>query len=130
MDAVLERTIEEAWSKADKAFEREHTTPYIWERPDRFRIHNVAWESGLDYSMTHRFTIDYAADYDFISAVYDELWRAERPIFSLQEILALLEAKPELMALNSAYAGVNWYRDHLDELETVSKEQTRAPKQG
>jgi spore coat polysaccharide biosynthesis protein SpsF len=51
------KTLENTWINAKKDFEREHTTPYIWENPDKFRIGNVVWESGLDYSMTHRFTL-------------------------------------------------------------------------
>jgi len=49
--------LETAWSDAQKSHEREHTTPFLWDQPDRFRIGNVAWESGRDLSMSHRFTI-------------------------------------------------------------------------
>src|SRR5580698_9504752 len=66
--------LEQAWRQADRPLEREHTTPFIWERPALFRIGNVTMEGGLDYSMTHRFTIDYAADYQFIRAVFEELY--------------------------------------------------------
>lgn len=113
-----------AWKEAKKDFEREHTTPYIWENPDNFRIGNVTWESGLDYSMTHRFTIDYPEDYDFIKSVYDELY-PKNPLFKLTDILGLLKKKPELMNINSKYAGVNWYRNHLSELKTIKPEQTK-----
>ncbi len=60
------KALENAWINAKKDFEREHTTPYIWENPDKFRIGNVVWDKGFDYSMTHRFTIDYKEDYEFI----------------------------------------------------------------
>lgn len=112
------------WENAKKQFEREHTTPFIWENPDHFRIGNVEWESGLDYSMTHRFTIDYMEDYLFIKAVYDELYFSN-PKFSLNDILDLLERKPEIKKLNEKYIGVNWYRNHLNELKTISEKQTR-----
>jgi len=118
-------TLEMAWHAAAKSFEREHTTPYIWEHPDQFRIGNVEWESGLDYSMSHRFTIDYPEDYDFIKAVYDELRTPEKPVFSLSEILELLDKKPELYQINSQYCGVNWYRHHMGELSTIAEHQTR-----
>ena len=117
--------LEAAWRESTKELERQHTTPFIWEQPERFRIMNVAWESGLDYSMSHRFTIDYQEDYEFIKAVYDELWSKEKPIFSLEEILDLLEKKPEIYELNSKYAGVNWYRNHLGELKTITSKQTK-----
>ena len=115
--------LEEAWREADKPHEREHTTPFFWDQPDRFRIGNVAWETGLDYSMTHRWTLDYREDYDFMSAVFDEL-HAAKPDFDLNDILALLERRPDIMAINSKFAGVNWYRHHLDDLKTVTPDQT------
>jgi len=113
-----------AWREAVRPLEREHTTPYLWENPDRFRVGNVVWETGLDYSMSHRWTIDYEADYQFIAAVYDTLYPRD-PLFSLEDVLRLTAAHPEVEALNQQYAGVNWYRHHLDELRTVSADQTR-----
>jgi spore coat polysaccharide biosynthesis protein SpsF len=116
--------LERAWKEAGRPMEREHTTPYIWERPDEFRIGNVEMQGGVDHSMSHRFTIDYLEDYEFIRAVYDELYLMN-PLFGVHEILRLLERRPEIYTLNSGYAGVNWYRHHLDELKTVSAEQTK-----
>ncbi len=113
-----------AHHEATRPLEREHTTPFLWENPDRFRIGNVTWDTGLDYSMSHRWTIDYEEDYRFIAAVYDALYEAD-PLFSLEDILAFLVNHPEVSALNSRYAGVNWYRHHMDELKTVSAAQTR-----
>jgi spore coat polysaccharide biosynthesis protein SpsF len=118
--ACMERLMQEA----TRPLELEHTTPYIWENPDKFRIANVLWETGLDYSMSHRFTIDYEADYRFINKVFEELYPV-KPDFSCGDIIALLEKKPEIYGINSQYAGVNWYRHHLDELKTVSAGQTK-----
>lgn len=123
-------SLEAAWNEAHLSMEREHTTPFIWERPERFKLANVVWEpvaentSGRDYSMTHRWTIDYPEDYAFLARVYAELY-AHNPQFGLYDILALLDCKPEIQEINARYVGVNWYRHHLDELKTVSAEQTR-----
>jgi len=117
-------TLETAWKEAVRPFEREHTTPYIWERPEQFRIGNVTMEGGVDYSMTHRLTIDYEEDYQFIAAVFEELY-PYNPFFPVGDILALLEKRPDIYALNRSLAGVNWYRNHLDELKTVASGQTR-----
>ena len=113
-----------AWREATRPLEREHATPYLWENPNRFRVGNVVWEKGLDYSMSHRWTIDYEADYQFIAAVYDALYPID-PQFSLEDVLHFTASHPEVAALNREYAGVNWYRHHLDELRTVSAAQTR-----
>ena len=117
--------LETAWRAAVRPLEREHTTPFFWENPDRFRLANVAWETGLNYSMSHRFTIDYPADYEFIKAVYDAL-HPTNPNFGLADILDLLKHRPDIYALNADLAGVNWYRNHLDELKTVEASQTKA----
>ena len=116
--------LEDAWNNATRELEREHTTPYFWENPDKFRIGNVVWETGLDYSMTYRFTIDYQEDYQFIKRVYDELYPS-KPDFSLKDILNLLNKNPEIKKINEKYNGVNWYRKHLDELKTISPSQTK-----
>ena len=116
--------LERAWETADEEFQREHTTPFIWDNPEMFRIGNVKWETGEDLSMTHRYTIDYNEDYKFIKAVYEALYPIN-PRFSLKDILDLLKKKPELMVINRKYNGVNWYRKHLQSLKTISGEQTR-----
>jgi len=114
-----------AWREARRPLEREHTTPFFWENPDRFRLANVAWEAGQNFSMTHRWTIDYPEDHAFISAVYDALFPA-KPDFGLRDILELLAQRPDIAQLNAHLAGVNWYRNHLDELKTVDASQTKS----
>ena len=116
--------LEKVWQNAAPGLQQEHTTPYIWENPNEFRIANVNWSKGLDYSMSHRFTIDYADDYTFIKRVFEELYPVKQD-FSCDDIISLLENKPEIYQLNAQYAGVNWYRNHLDELKTVSATQTK-----
>ncbi|HKA17026.1 MAG TPA: glycosyltransferase family protein [Blastocatellia bacterium] len=117
--------LERAWIEANRSFEREHTTPFLWDRPKQFRIGNVKWETGLDYSMSHRWTVDYVEDYAMVSAVYDELWSQSKPVFSINDILSFLADHPDVPALNKSYAGVNWYRHHLHELKTKSRKDTR-----
>ena len=125
VEVVPFSVLEEAHCEAVRPFEREHTTPFIWERPARYRIANAAWETGLNYSMTHRWTIDYPEDYAFVRAIYDELWSPAGPPFSLEDVLRLLEERPEIAGINAAYAGVNWYRNHAHELTTVSPAEYR-----
>lgn len=124
VEAMSMAALEKAWKQAERQLEREHCTPYLWENPDLFKIGNVAWETGLDYSMSHRWTIDYPEDFTFIKTVYEHLYPAN-PDFGLVDIIKLVEENPAIFALNSKYAGVNWYRNHLDELKTITKEQTK-----
>ena len=124
VEVMTMKALEDARQNAKLPLEREHTTPYFWDNPDKLRIGNVPWETGLDFSMTHRFTIDYKEDYDFIKVVYDELY-SENKIFTLDDILNLLNDKPEIKKINEKYAGVNWYRNHLKELKTIKPGQTK-----
>jgi spore coat polysaccharide biosynthesis protein SpsF len=110
--------------EAVRPLEREHTTPFFWEQPQRFDVMNVRWDSGRDLSMTHRFTIDYPDDYRFVRAVYGALYGGGR-VFELDDILELLLACPGIYSLNAHYAGVNWYRHHVDELKTITPTMTR-----
>jgi spore coat polysaccharide biosynthesis protein SpsF len=116
--------LQKVWQEATRQLELEHTTPYIWENPEKFKIGNVVWQNGKDYSMSHRFTIDYIEDYEFIKRIFEELY-PQNPSFTLNDILFLLTQKPEIYAINMHYAGVNWYRHHLEDLKTVSVEQTK-----
>jgi spore coat polysaccharide biosynthesis protein SpsF len=74
--------------------------------------------------MTHRWTIDYPEDYEFIKQVYEKLYPTN-PEFSLTDILQLLKNEPALKKINEKWVGVNWYRNHLHELKTVGEAQTR-----
>jgi spore coat polysaccharide biosynthesis protein SpsF len=118
VEVMTREALEIAQREATRPLEREHTTPFIWEHPERFRILNVSWETGLDYSRTHRFTIDYPEDYALISAVYDELHRPGT-VFGLERILELCEQRPELMAHNARFAGTSWHSKHAGELRTM-----------
>jgi spore coat polysaccharide biosynthesis protein SpsF len=125
VEVVPFEVLETAFREARKPWEREHTTPFVWDQPERFRVGNVTWEAGLDLSMSHRFTVDYSEDLAFADAVFSALWNRQRPVFDLRDILTYLAGHPEVVALNAPYAGVNWYRDHLPDLRTVGPGNTR-----
>ena len=121
-------TLKTAWQQATRDFEREHTTPFIWEQPGRFKIGNVLWESGLDYSTSHRWTRDYDVDFEFIKAVYEELYPKQQA-FGLPDILSLLAGRPDIYELNSRHAGKYWYDKHLNELNHIDEYKAKRAEQ-
>jgi spore coat polysaccharide biosynthesis protein SpsF len=127
VEVVTMAALRTAWREGWRPHEREHTTPFLWDQPERFRLGNEAWNTGRDASLSHRFTVDYPEDYALAAAVYEALWRPTRPVFGTAEILGLLEARHDLLALNAHLAGVNWYRHHLGVLRTVDAAHTRMP---
>jgi len=104
------KVLEYLWKTADKDIEREHTTPYLWNNPSKFRIGNVFWKTGLDYSKSHRWTIDYEEDYTFIRQIFEELYY-NKPNFGMYDILNLLNEKPYLRNINKMHAGKYWYNN-------------------
>ena len=109
VEVVPLAVLETAWREAQRTTDREHTTPYLWEQPSRFRLHNVRWETGRDHSRRYRMTLDYPEDYVLIRSVYAALWSQTR-VFPLAEILAFLEKNPKVSTGNARHLGSTWHR--------------------
>src|SRR5262245_24505111 len=88
-----------AWREARLPSDREHVTTFIRARTHGFRLRNVEYP-GADLSR-HRWTVDEARDLDFVRAIYDELAGDGQRMFGMREVLALLERRGELSAMNS-----------------------------
>jgi spore coat polysaccharide biosynthesis protein SpsF len=125
IEVMSRSALETAHREATRPHEREHTTPFLWDHPERFRIKNVSWHRDLH--MTHRLTIDYPEDYEVIRTVFEALHVEHGAPFGLDAILSYLEHHPEVFAINQRYSGVNWYRHHLSELRTIDASETRWP---
>jgi spore coat polysaccharide biosynthesis protein SpsF len=120
VEVMARGALETAWREATRPLDREHTTPFLWDNPERFVTRNVRWETGLDASTRYRLTLDYHEDYAVIRGLYDELWSPHRH-FTLAEILAVLDARPALHAHNAMHLGTSWYRNHPGELKTLAQ---------
>lgn len=89
--------------------EREHVTLGVYRRADRYRL--ASYTGARDLSSL-RWTVDTQADYEFVRAVYEELYPVD-PSFDIDDILALLDRRPELRrttadeARNAALAGLD-----------------------
>jgi spore coat polysaccharide biosynthesis protein SpsF len=118
--------LELAAREATRPIDREHTTPFIWDQPERFRVANVVaanWQgsiSGRDLSLTHRLTLDYPEDLALLSAVFEALHVPGARPFSVDEIVAFLDGHPEILALNAARVGTSWMKGHEHELRTLA----------
>lgn len=74
------------------AEEREHVTLGIYSRPETFTVHQV---TQLEDQSVLRWSVDYPIDFEFVSAVYDELY-ANKPAFGQVDVLELLQRRPEM----------------------------------
>ena len=88
------RALEQAARQADKPAEREHVTPFIRES-GLFRTGNLSHEH--DFS-GERWTVDEAADFDVIAAVFGHFH--PRIDFGWLEVMALRQSRPEIFQAN------------------------------
>lgn len=87
--------LEEAYNNAKKEYQREHVTPYIYENTQN-RYH---YKSEKNYSK-YRWTLDTIEDWNLISKIYDNLYKGKHDFF-LEDIVKLMEDKPELEKINN-----------------------------
>jgi spore coat polysaccharide biosynthesis protein SpsF len=91
--------LEEAWREATLPSEREHVTPFIHRRPERFRIGHLAGETDLS---ALRWTVDEELDYRLVSEIYAALY-PQKPDFGTADVLRLLEERPQLKTMNTKF---------------------------
>ena len=88
--------LSEAWEKADQQHEREHVMPYLYSGP---AVYNTSvLNAEADYG-SQRWTVDTPEDLEFmrkLTALMDC-----RMDFTWRDVLALVEAHPELCEINA-----------------------------
>jgi len=89
--------LDAAAGEAREPGEREHVTPFIWRRPQRFRLREVT--DPVDRSNL-RWTVDTPEDYALAGRIYAAML-PDRPAFDYAEVLELLRQNPEWSALNA-----------------------------
>jgi spore coat polysaccharide biosynthesis protein SpsF len=91
--------LDAAFTEARDPAEREHVTPFIWRRPQRFRLANVAHATDLS---RHRWTVDTEEDFELIRRMLEALTAQHGLAFALDDCVALIERHPDWTALNAA----------------------------
>lgn len=104
------QSLEIAWQESNLPSEREHVTPFIWNRPNRFNLLNVRNNEDLSHL---RWTIDYEDDLRFAREIYLRLGSDQ--IFFMQDILALLREEPELLDINQRFERNLGYKKSLEQ---------------
>lgn len=89
----------ETGREADTAYEREHVTPFIYRRPERYRLGDFRRSPDLS---ALRWTVDNPEDFEFVRRVYEALYPIKAN-FALDDILTLLENEPGLATINTRY---------------------------
>jgi spore coat polysaccharide biosynthesis protein SpsF len=90
------QALERAWRECRQPYQREHVTPWFYERPDVFRTASLRGEQ--DYSR-YRWTLDTREDLEFIRTIYCHFEHDDN--FNWREVIALQERFPELAEINA-----------------------------
>jgi spore coat polysaccharide biosynthesis protein SpsF len=97
IDPFSRRVLERFHAGEASAEEREHLALLVDHHPDAFRIATVPAPEGHELRPDWRLCVDLPEDLAFARAVYDAFGHAG---FSTEELVALLERRPELAAMN------------------------------
>jgi len=98
VEVIKTEVLEDAGARAKDPYEWEHVTPYIYRRPEQYRLAGVARHD----SQAHlRWTVDLPADLEFVRAVYRELY-PKKPAFTSQDIARLPVNSAPLPAQSAA----------------------------
>lgn len=84
-EAMRPEALEAAWRDAADPYEREHVTPFLYRRPERFRLGSVTSPAPAPEL---RWTVDTPQDLAFVREVYARLYPSD-PEFGSDAIRAL-----------------------------------------
>ena len=91
--------LKDAWLNANLSSQREHVTLYIRDNPNKFKLGNVK----NDYDLSDfRWTLDEKEDFIFINEIYQNLYH-ENSFFTMEDVIELINHKPELLEINSKF---------------------------
>jgi spore coat polysaccharide biosynthesis protein SpsF len=102
-EAVRAGALETAYLEARDPAEREHVMPFLYARPERFRIGSLVPTTPPPRG---RFTVDTAADLAFVRAIAERAGPAAT--VSIADLGQILEAEPALLELNGTVRQKDW----------------------
>lgn len=100
IEVLTIKSLIQSHQQAIKPSEREHVTQYIRNHSELFKLTDFQYTPDLSQL---RWTVDEASDFKFITEIYKNLYPIN-PLFTMQDILTLLEEKPELKTINQNIA--------------------------
>jgi spore coat polysaccharide biosynthesis protein SpsF len=91
-EVVRAEVLRQAAAETADAYDREHVTPFIYQRPERFRLASL--EQDADEGEV-RWTVDRPDDHAFVSEIYAALYPA-KAAFSSDDVRAFVRSRPDL----------------------------------
>lgn len=88
--------LEKTYKEANKSYEREHVTPYIYNNPNKFKLMGYSNEEDLS---KYRFTLDTKEDLQLITVIYNNLYDNNNK-FSMNNIIDFVKKNPQVIKIN------------------------------
>ncbi|HEC93565.1 MAG TPA: acylneuraminate cytidylyltransferase, partial [Candidatus Atribacteria bacterium] len=104
---------------ANKDYEKEHVTPYIYRNPQIFRINEIKAPREL-HAPDIRITLDTEEDYVLLCAVFDYLY-SKNKYFDAYDIVNLFKEKPWLKLINKKVVQKKIFNTLEEELKEAIK---------
>lgn len=101
-------SLKKSWMKSTLNSEREHVTPFIKDPKNEFKQYLIKFSKNFS---NYRLTVDYPDDLELIQNIYSEL--DNENMFYIDEIITLLEKKPELLSINFSHIRNEGYQKSL-----------------
>ena len=120
-EVISRDALQRSWEGGEKKHRSELVTLYIKEHPAEFRI--AMQEIGPDLLRpAYRLTVDHPEDIRLQREIFKALGRG--PLVETQEAIALLDSRPDLVAINAhlTHKGVNHRSVELDRLVRAAQE--------
>lgn len=96
VEVMTRRALDEAAAEAREPAEREHVTPFLYWRPERYRLRSITRAPDLS---AQRWTVDTPEDLELVSRILGALYPV-RHDFTMDDVLALLERHPNWIEIN------------------------------
>lgn len=96
VEVISREALLQADAEATDPAEREHVTPFIYWRPERFRLKSLTMVPDLS---AHRWTVDTPEDLELVARILTTLY-PRRPAFEMTDVLELLQEHPGWEQLN------------------------------
>lgn len=91
VEVIEASALEVAWGSQPDAYEREHVGPYLYRRPERFRIHRTPVPASC-WAPEARITLDTPDDLDYLRALWAAVYQGHAP--EVEELIPWLNQHP------------------------------------
>ncbi|MGL4874552.1 MAG: cytidylyltransferase domain-containing protein [Clostridium sp.] len=97
VEIFTKKALEKAYYNAEKDYEKEHVTPYLYDKENNFKIKIY---KGEKIYPNYRVTVDTTEDFQVVENIFKNLYR-ENPYFGIEAVVNYLNKNNQVLDINS-----------------------------